>query len=307
MRTKHLIYFLSLAETHSTRQTSRDLYTTHQNVSKTIRQLEADFNTTLFFRSQKGVELTAAGKLMLPVAQRAHDDFARLRTDIAALEKRPDLTGELHILGSTLASSTLLSSLIQTFSELYPALSIRLDNDEPTAILRKIALHPQMLGVVVILSSPEFRDLYTPYIEQVTLMPLLQDTYYCTVSSQSPLAELKSISLDQFVQYPFAAIASGEDGGSILADLIIQRGGKVAFSSNNHQTVLRALRSGRYVSISSGLTHQQNLENEAKDDRLRLIPFREDMTFTISLATHLRPQLTEVNQAFADFIRSRHL
>ena len=70
MRTEHLEYFLKLAQTNSITQAAKELYTTHQNVSKIIRQLEEDLGTTLFLRNQKGVALTPTGQLLLPVAQR---------------------------------------------------------------------------------------------------------------------------------------------------------------------------------------------------------------------------------------------
>lgn len=307
MRTEHLKYFLSLAETHSITQSSKDLYTTHQNVSKMIRQLEDDLGTALFVRSQKGVELTATGKLLLPVAKRAFTDFSHLRADITALEKRTDLNGELHVLGSEIVNYTLLSSLIQIFAELYPALAIRLEGGDPIDILRKIALHPQMLGVVVILNNPEFRSLYEPYIGQVSLTPLAEDQYDCVVSTTSPLAELKSISLAQFVQQPFAVIAGNEDGTSVLTKLVSQRGGSVAFSANNYLSVLPALHSGRYVSISSSRTHQKTVEEDLRNERLRLIPFQEDMRMSVCLATHKHPQLSEAGQAFVHFVQSSHL
>ena len=69
MRTEHLEYFLKLAQTNSITQAAKELYTTHQNVSKIIRQLEEDLGTTLFLRNQKGVALTPTGQLLLPVAQ----------------------------------------------------------------------------------------------------------------------------------------------------------------------------------------------------------------------------------------------
>ncbi len=64
MRTEHLKYFLNLVETGSITQTSKELYTTHQNVSKIIRQLEEDLGTTLFIRTTKGIELTATGNCL---------------------------------------------------------------------------------------------------------------------------------------------------------------------------------------------------------------------------------------------------
>ena len=97
MRTEHLKYFLSLAKTGSITQTGKELYTSHQNISKIMRQLEDDLGTTLFLRTSKGIELTAIGKLFLSLAQRTLDDFSKFRANIVTLENRENITGKLHI------------------------------------------------------------------------------------------------------------------------------------------------------------------------------------------------------------------
>ena len=307
LRTEHLKYFLSLAETHSITKSSKALYTTHQNVSKLMRQVEEELGTTLFIRSAKGVELTPTGKLLLPVAKRTAADFSQLRADILALESRSDLKGELHILGSEIAHVAMLSSLIQIFAELYPSLTIRLDNDDPVNILREIALHPQMLGITAVLTNPEFHPLYLPYLKQVQLTALGEDQFYCTVSQSSPLAEAKYISLEQFVRYPFAAILPSGEGENVLTRLVTTHGGQVAFATNNYQTYIQAVQSGRYITMSSSRVHQKMTDAFLRKEELRLIPFQEDMRLNISLATHQHPNLSEAGQAFVRFVQNSYL
>lgn len=45
MRAEHIKYFLALAENHSITKTAQEFYTTHQSVSKSIRQLEDEMET----------------------------------------------------------------------------------------------------------------------------------------------------------------------------------------------------------------------------------------------------------------------
>ncbi len=304
MRTEHLKYFLSLVKTGSITQTSKELYTTHQNVSKLIRQLEDDLGTTLFIRNAKGVELTATGKLLVPLAQKTFNGFAQLRSNIIALEKRSNISGNLKIFSSDLVSFTLLPSLIQIFADLYPALHIQLENADSATILKQVSLHPQTIGVVAILSNPNFYDFYSPYLQLVDLTSLIEDSYYCAVLDSSPLAELKSISLNQFAQYPFATTTLDKQNENILVKLITNYGGKVSFSSNNLSAYTEALFSGRYCGISSNLAHQKNIEMNARFNQIKLIPFQEDMQFSISLAVHQHAQLDDASKAFVEFMKS---
>ena len=304
MRSEHLKFFLNLVQTGSILQSSQELYTTHQNVSKMIRQLENELGTTLFIRSKKGVQLTATGKLLLPVAQQTVALFTELRTNITMLEKEVALTGELHILSSDLVSFTILSSLIHQFSELYPALQIRLENTEPLVILQKIALHPQMVGVVVILNNSKFHSLYKPYLQQIQLTPLLRDNFCCVVGPKSPLYNNRSISLDQFSQHPFATTTSNEEGENILTNLLESYGGTVSFSTNSISSYNNALLTGRYVGISSRTGHRKSIEENIKFNQLHLIPFEEDMSLSICLAINQHAKLNEAQQSFVSFMQS---
>lgn len=81
MRAEHLKYFVALAENHSITKTSLEFYTSHQSVSKVIRQLEEEMGTALFVRSQKGMTLTPEGEVLLPVARARND--ARLSAGAA--------------------------------------------------------------------------------------------------------------------------------------------------------------------------------------------------------------------------------
>ena len=306
MRTEHLEYFLKLAQTNSITQAAKELYTTHQNVSKIIRQLEEDLGTTLFLRNQKGVALTPTGQLLLPVAQRTFTDFSQLRKDITALEKRPHLTGALQIFSSDTVSYSMLSNVIQIFSDLYPDLSIHLHNTDALTILQEVALHPTRIGITAVLSNPEFQHLYEPYLQQVNLYPLIQDTYYCLVGNSSPLAELKSISLAQFVQYPYIATTVNDEGENALTRLVTERGGSVAFSTNDILTYIDMVGKRNYVAFTSGLTKKKNTGSTVFTEA-KMLPLQEDMRLHIVLVTNRQAQLDQASQTFVDFIKNCHI
>lgn len=95
MRAEHLKYFLALAENHSITKTSLEFYTTHQSVSKIIRQLEEEMEAQLFVRSSKGMTLTPEGEVLLPVARETVKAFQQVRLELAHMTRQKDLEGEL--------------------------------------------------------------------------------------------------------------------------------------------------------------------------------------------------------------------
>lgn len=69
MNLELLTYFLDLSETLNFTETAERLYTTQGNVSKHISALEKELNTVLLSREHRKVELTKAGKVLIPHAR----------------------------------------------------------------------------------------------------------------------------------------------------------------------------------------------------------------------------------------------
>ncbi len=66
-----MAHFLAVAETsHFTRAASR-VHLTQSSLSSSIRSLERELGSDLFVRSTRRVELTDAGRALLPAARRA--------------------------------------------------------------------------------------------------------------------------------------------------------------------------------------------------------------------------------------------
>ena len=71
MRIEQLIYFVETVETGSIGKASEKLYVSHQNISKALKQLEAELNLNLLKRSKNGVTLTPVGKPVYEYAKEA--------------------------------------------------------------------------------------------------------------------------------------------------------------------------------------------------------------------------------------------
>lgn len=75
--------FIAVAQFGSINRASRALMQTQPAISKKIRQLERFFRRELFIRSPTGMELTRAGRLLLPRARELTAEFADLRDQMA--------------------------------------------------------------------------------------------------------------------------------------------------------------------------------------------------------------------------------
>ncbi len=116
--------FLCASETLSLSETARQLHLSQPAISHQIKSLEQELEVTLFARSNTGLQLTEAGRLMLPWARRLLYDTSNLREMMSSLQD--DIVGELRIACSTTAGKYILPQMAARFCQQYPGIRIRI-------------------------------------------------------------------------------------------------------------------------------------------------------------------------------------
>ncbi|HUB12905.1 MAG TPA: LysR family transcriptional regulator [Acetobacteraceae bacterium] len=121
------------------------LHTVQSNVTGRIRQLEDELGTPLFRRLPRGVEPTAAGRRLLPYAQRV----ARL-LDEARRATRDDGTPQGPLLIGALETSTALhlSRPLAAYMTAYPAVDLTIRTGTTCELIEQV-LHDRLEGAFV--------------------------------------------------------------------------------------------------------------------------------------------------------------
>ena len=88
MRMEQLKYLVDVAETKSMTKTAERLFVTPQAVSKNIKQLEMELDTTLLVRTSAGVEFTHLGASIAALARDMLEKELQMRQMIAADKHR---------------------------------------------------------------------------------------------------------------------------------------------------------------------------------------------------------------------------
>jgi len=124
MTLQQLEYFLAAAEHRSFSAAAQALHMAQPSLSEQIRRLEAELGSPLFIRGRRGLELTEAGRLFLPHAERT----------LAAAQEAGDSVREVRELAAGTATFGtfgnapyyLLSDLVQDFRARHPNVRVRL-------------------------------------------------------------------------------------------------------------------------------------------------------------------------------------
>jgi LysR family transcriptional regulator, cyn operon transcriptional activator len=124
MTLQQLEYFLAAASHRSFSSAAQALHMAQPSLSEQIRRLEAELGSPLFIRGRRGLELTEAGRLLQPHAERT----------LAAAQEAGDSVREVRELAAGTATFGtfgnapyyLLSDLVQDFRSRYPNVRVRL-------------------------------------------------------------------------------------------------------------------------------------------------------------------------------------
>ncbi len=124
MTLQQLEYFLVAASHRSFSAAAQALHMAQPSLSEQIRRLEAELGSPLFIRGRRGLELTEAGQLLRPHAERT---LAEAQQALESVREVRELTGGTVAFGTfSSAHHYLTGGLVQDFRSRYPNVRVRL-------------------------------------------------------------------------------------------------------------------------------------------------------------------------------------
>jgi DNA-binding transcriptional LysR family regulator len=238
--------FLCAADNLSFSETAKLLHLSQPSVSNQIKTLEHELGVGLFTRSNTGLELTEAGRVLLPWARRLIQDFISLKEMMNSLEE--DIVGELRISCSTTSGKYILPQIVARFCERYPNIRARILTCRPERAALDLMRGEAHIGVV----SSEITD---PNFETQSFF---KDNITFIVPADHRWAKRRSIEAHELLEEPI--IMREEESGTrrvVLAELakndIGQDGLRVMMELGNAEAIVSTVASGYGVSFVSSL------------------------------------------------------
>lgn len=196
MELRQLEHFVAVAqECHFTRAAQR-LHIAQSGLSASIRSLERELGATLFLRSTRQVQLTAAGQALLVEALRALAASDAAKDAVAAVQGL--LRGSLSIGSLQCLHAVHLPTVLAGFLSEHPGLEIRLRQGGSDELIEHVRTGRLDVAFVA-------RPAREP--ENVVLTPLDREELVLACSPGHPAARLALVKLqdladEQFVDFP---------------------------------------------------------------------------------------------------------
>jgi DNA-binding transcriptional LysR family regulator len=131
--------FYTVAKTKSFSESSRTLHISQPAISKHIQNLEYELNTLLFYRTNRGIELTPEAKALLVYVEKAYN---YLMLGERELQEGKELTkGKVSIGTSTHLSFYCLNNYIKDFMKSHPNIVINISNHNDVMLFELLQQH----------------------------------------------------------------------------------------------------------------------------------------------------------------------
>jgi len=136
MNIKTLQLFIHLCESKSFSKTAATMHISPSALSRQVQKLEEEVGEALFIRDNRSVDLTNAGRKLLPVALSITNEWFDFRSELT--ESSSVLQGEIHLFCSVTASYSHLPDLLNDFRLTYPQIELKISTGDPAQAIDKV-------------------------------------------------------------------------------------------------------------------------------------------------------------------------
>ncbi|MDD4386125.1 MAG: LysR substrate-binding domain-containing protein [Bacteroidales bacterium] len=211
--------FLEVAENLSFSKAASELFISQPAVTKHIKELESNLNTTLFERKGNKVYLTKAGKTTYDYLKKIAQQYEELEFELGRMNDT--FKGTLRIGASSTISQYLIPKVIAAFHKRYPKIELFLFNGNSFEMEQKL-LGNEIEVALVENDSSQLNIKYTDFLD---------DEIVAVTSSNSVYSKLKFISLTDFQQIPIVLREKGSGTLEVIQKQLLKN--KIKFDDLN--------------------------------------------------------------------------
>ncbi len=212
--------FVAVARAGQLVRASEQLHLTQSALSKQIKSLEDELGVALFARGSAGMQLTAAGRRLLPLALKTLEAAQAL--GCAATAMRGQAAGSLRLGTIIDPESIRLGALLAAMLQFYPQVDVSLQHGISGGVLQ--LLKNGQVDACFFLGTLKDPDIA---VRQLTL------EHYVVVGAASLQARLQSAGWSEIAAMPWLATPAGSSQHGLIAQMFAERG-------LSHRTVVEA-------------------------------------------------------------------
>ncbi len=253
-----LRYILAVARTRNFRRAAELCFVSQPALSLGIQSIEAELGVRIFERSRASVQITPAGTPILVQAQRALDEFERVRT--VAREGLDPLSGPLKLGVIFTIGPYLIPDLLPALAEVAPLMPLAIEENTTAQLATQLKMGQIDVAILALpFGGPGF-----------ALRPVYDESFEVVVRKDHPLARLRSVKPTQLNEHKVLLLGEEHCFANQVAQACpgVRDGGETP-AGNSLETVRNMVASGFGITVLPAAANTERYRSPL----LRSIPF----------------------------------
>lgn len=244
MELKKYEAFLRISENGNISRTADEMGYTQSAVTQMIRSLEQELGVVLLIRSNKGVRLTEAGRILLPIVRDELRCERRLREEAGRMNGIDSGIVNVGCLSSVAAAW--MPKIIRVYTSGHPDVQVRMMENEAPELEEKLKSGVIDLAVMELMGK-----------KKLPSHELISDEVLVVAPKDHPLAQLSAVPREKLSDYPFISYATGDTGTFEGGWPEFVTGSRirwhVRYSCRTDMAAMQMVRSGLGITLAGGL------------------------------------------------------
>ncbi|MGB4594018.1 MAG: selenium metabolism-associated LysR family transcriptional regulator [Coriobacteriia bacterium] len=250
MNVQQLRTFVTVVEHKSFSEAARTLGVSQPAVTMQVQALETDLGVTLLDRRYRKVDLTEAGRTLLPHARTVLADLESARQELESLSG--SISGRLVVAASTTPGQYILPKILGSFLSRYPEVGVSLRVLDTTEVVETVEMGEAQLGM----TGAEISG------ARVLFERLGHDNLEMVCLPSHPLAQAENVALADLVDEPFIVRESGSGTRMVVEDMMRRAGVdpselRIVMELGTNEAILSAVEGGMGLGVVSTFVAQK--------------------------------------------------
>lgn len=287
MNIDSLEYYIKVYETKSVNAAAKDLFITPQGLSKTIKQLEMDLETELFYRGPRGMEATESGELLYARAKHITYLMKDIKKEIDIINGKK---GALNVAVTYSTTLAIPPTFIFKFPDIYSDIQMKLREYPDEYPVEK--LFQEVADVGLVMGNEE--------IEDCDLEMIIPGEVVLVVSDDHPLAKKDVMSIVDLEHESLIVKSVPEGKEHSLMEKCVEYGftPHVKHEFGNILTAHTLCKVNGLVAVSVDF-----VEEALKEEHLKIIRLKEKIPQNIYIVTRKRVLQSKAATLFRNHIK----
>lgn len=295
MTLQQLIYSVKIAETKSMNKAAAELFISQPALSSAIHDLEDELNIEIFIRNQRGIIVTSEGENFLSYARQIVEMSSMLKD---RYESEGVKTNRFSV---SMQHYSFAVEAFMTLSEEFRLndYELAVHETKTSEVIENVEKFRSELGIIY---QSEFNRKAIDKIlsdRGLQFVPLFDCAVYAYISSDHPLADKKSVTLEELQDYPCLSFEQGDSNSFYYAEEM--------FSTHKYNRVIKADDRATMLNLMTGMQGftlcSGIICEKLNGDGYTAIPLDTDELMTIGYVKRRNMPLSKLGERYISILK----